>query len=61
MRLESDNRVKVWVIAHADHTFAGTAARAALYASLDTLLLGPSSMIAASVVSVSQQPATVRP
>jgi hypothetical protein len=61
MRLESDNRVKVCVIAHADHTFAGTAGRAALYASLDTLLLAPSSMIPSSVVSVSRQPATVRP
>jgi alpha/beta superfamily hydrolase len=60
MRLERDSRVKVCVIAHADHTFAGAAARTALYARLDSLLLAPSSMTPPSVVSVSQQPATAR-
>jgi alpha/beta superfamily hydrolase len=46
MRLVRDGRVNVCVVAPADPTFAGTAGRAALYASLDSLL--PSGISAAA-------------
>ena len=61
MRLARDSRVKVCVIAHADHTFAGTAGRAALYASLDTLVQSAPSMPSSPVVSSSHRSATVQP
>ena len=61
MRLARDSRVKVCVIAHADHTFAGTAGRAALYARLDMLVQSAPSMPSSPVVSPSHRPATVLP
>ena len=41
MTLERDSCIKVCEVAHADHTFAGTAGRLGLYAALD-MLLAPS-------------------
>jgi dienelactone hydrolase len=61
MRLARDSRVKVCVVDRADHTFAGSAGRAALYARLDSLLQSPPSMIPTPVAPSSHQPATARP
>ena len=61
MRLARDSRVKVWVIEHADHTFGGTAGRAALYARLDTLVQSAPSMPSSPVVSSSHRCATFQP
>jgi hypothetical protein len=61
MRLVRDSRVKVCEVAHADHTFAGPAGRAELYARLDALLLPAPSMISPPVATPSHRPATARP
>lgn len=60
MRLARDSRVNISVIPQADHTFAGTAGRAALYARLDSLLPSASPMISPPAVSTSRAAATAR-
>ena len=60
-RLARDGRVTVCVVEHADRTFAGSAGRGELYASLDSLLLPAPSMPSSPAASSSDQPATVRP
>ena len=60
MRLARDSRVKVCVVDHADHTFAASAGRVALYACLDSLLQCPPTMIPSPVAPSSHQPATAR-
>jgi len=44
VRLESDRRMQVCEVEHADHTFAGASARQRLYAALDMLLAAPSAL-----------------
>jgi dienelactone hydrolase len=60
MRLARDSRVNISVIPQADHTFAGTAGRAALYACLDSLLPSATSMIPVPTVSPSRSAATAK-
>lgn len=59
MRLVRDSLVKVCEIAHADHTFAGSAGRAKLYARLDSLLLTAPPMRSPSVAASSRQTAVL--
>ena len=61
LRLARDSRVKVCVIDHADHTFAGTAGRVALYARLDSLVQSAPSMPSSPVVSLSPRREAVQP
>ena len=61
VRLARDSRVKVCEIEHADHTFAGTAGRAAFYACLDKLLQLPFPMISPSAATSPLQPEMARP
>ncbi len=60
VRLARDSRVKVCEVAHADHTFAGTAGRAAFYACLDKLLQSPFPMISPSPAASPLQPEMAR-
>jgi dienelactone hydrolase len=61
MRLRRDRSIDVCEVEHADHTFAGTAGRAGLYARLDLLLQPVPSMNPVPVVPMSRAPATARP
>jgi len=56
-----DSRVKVCEVAHADHTFAGTAGRAAFYACLDKLLPTPLPMTSPPAAAPVFPPETARP
>ncbi len=58
VRLRRDRLVDVCEVEHADHTFAGTAGRAGLYARLDALLESVPSVKTASPAPLSRQAAT---
>lgn len=60
MRLARDGRLVISVIPQADHAFAGSAAKAALYARLDSLLPFPSTMTPTPTVPASRSAATAR-
>ncbi|HEX7637032.1 MAG TPA: hypothetical protein VF457_01435, partial [Burkholderiaceae bacterium] len=61
VRLWRDKVVNLCEVAHADHTFAGTRGRAALYARLHTLLCPTVPTSALPPIVLPRQPAAAQP